>query len=287
MQKSTIWITGSAGRLGTVLVRLLKEYTDIKVIATDTDLDVTDSEVVKQYASLCRPNVIINCASLSDSAYCEEHMLEAFRVNTIGARNLATAARKANAKIIQLSTDDVFSGKTSPVLTEFDVPDPDSVYGRSKLAGENFVRELCPKHLIIRSSWVYGETSRDYFSKVVSCGKSGTSFEAPIDRISSPTSTMDLAHFILSLLDKNEYGVYHASCEGSCSRYEYARTILELMGYDTALAVPVQSEQGGVVVSTLLENLMMKLTGTYEMPNWKDALQAHVNECKKEEEANG
>ena len=119
MQKSTIWITGSAGRLGTVLVRLLKAYTDIKVIATDTDLDVTDSEVVKQYASLCRPNVIINCASLSDSAYCEEHMLEAFRVNTIGARNLATAARKANAKIIQLSTDDVFSGKTSPVLTEF------------------------------------------------------------------------------------------------------------------------------------------------------------------------
>lgn len=282
MQKNTIWITGSAGRLGRVLVKLLKEYTDVKVIATDTDLDVTDSEVVKQYAALCRPNVIINCASLSDSTYCEEHMLEAFRVNTIGARNLATAARKANAKIIQLSTDDVFSGKTSPVLTEFDVPDPDSVYGRSKLAGENFVRELCPKHLIIRSSWVYGETTRDYFSKVVRHGKAGTSFEAPIDRISSPTSTMDLAHFVISLLDKNEYGVYHASCEGSCTRYEYARTILELMGYDTALAVPVKSEQGGVVVSTLLENLMMKLTGTYEMPNWKDALQAHVEAYKKE-----
>lgn len=282
MQKNTIWITGSAGRLGRVLVKLLKEYTDVKVIATDTDLDVTDSEVVKQYAALCRPNVIINCASLSDSTYCEEHMLEAFRVNTIGARNLATAARKANAKIIQLSTDDVFSGKTSPVLTEFDVPDPDSVYGRSKLAGENFVRELCPKHLIIRSSWVYGETTRDYFSKVVRHGKAGTCFEAPIDRISSPTSTMDLAHFVISLLDKNEYGVYHASCEGSCTRYEYARTILELMGYDTALAVPVKSEQGGVVVSTLLENLMMKLTGTYEMPNWKDALQAHVEAYKKE-----
>lgn len=282
MQKNTIWITGSAGRLGRVLVKLLKEYTDVKVIATDTDLDVTDSEVVKQYAVLCRPNVIINCASLSDSTYCEEHMLEAFRVNTIGARNLATAARKANAKIIQLSTDDVFSGTTSALLTEFDVPDPNSVYGRSKLAGENFVRELCPKHLIIRSSWVYGETTRDYFSKVVQHGKAGTSFEAPIDRISSPTSTMDLAHFVISLLDKNEYGVYHASCEGSCTRYEYARTILELMGYDTALAVPVKSEQGGVVVSTLLENLMMKLTGTYEMPNWKDALQAHVEAYKKE-----
>ena len=124
-------------------------------------------------------------------------------------------------------------------------------------------------------------------SGMLSCDPRVVENPAPIDRISSPTSTMDLAHFILSLLDKNEYGVYHASCEGSCSRYEYARTILELMGYDTALAVPVQSEQGGVVVSTLLENLMMKLTGTYEMPNWKDALQAHVNECKKEEEANG
>ena len=164
MQKSTIWITGSAGRLGTVLVRLLKAYTDIKVIATDTDLDVTDSEVVKQYASLCRPNVIINCASLSDSAYCEEHMLEAFRVNTIGARNLATAARKANAKIIQLSTDDVFSGKTSPVLTEFDVPDPDSVYGRSKLKAERMLAEVPGlNYVVLRPTGVYGPREKDYF----------------------------------------------------------------------------------------------------------------------------
>ncbi|MDO5549441.1 MAG: NAD(P)-dependent oxidoreductase [Eubacteriales bacterium] len=276
MQKNTIWITGSAGRLGKVLTKLLKNATNVKVITTDTDLDVTDSEAVKQYATLCRPTIIINCASLSDSAYCEEHMVEAFRVNAIGARNLATAARKANAKIIQLSTDDVFSGMTAVPLTEFDVPDPHSVYGRSKLAGENYVRELCPKHLIIRSSWVYGETSRDYFSQVVSNGKNGTPFEAAIDRISTPTSTPVLAQFVLSLIDKTEYGIYHASCEGSCSRYEYARTILDLMGYDTTLVTPVQAERNGVVISTLLENLMMKLTGTYEMPNWQDTLQAYI-----------
>lgn len=276
MQKNTIWITGSAGRLGKVLTGLLKGYTAVKVITTDTDLDVTDTEAVKQYAGLCRPTVIINCASLSDSAYCEEHMVEAFRVNAIGARNLATAARKANAKIIQLSTDDVFSGTTAVPLTEFDVPDPNSVYGRSKLAGENYVRELCPKHLIIRSSWVYGGTERDYFSKVVANGKSGTPFEAAIDRVSTPTSTKELAQFVLSLMDKTEYGIYHASCEGTCSRYEYARTILEKMGYDTTLVTPVQEGSDGTVVSTLLENLMMKLTGIYEMPDWKDALQAYI-----------
>lgn len=276
MQQNTIWITGSAGRLGRALMNMLKGYTNVKVITTDTDLDITDSAVVEQYATLCRPTVIINCASLSDSDYCEEHMVEAFRVNAIGARNLATAARKVNSKIIQLSTDDVFSGTTAVPLTEFDIPDPHSVYGRSKLAGENYVRELCPKHLIIRSSWVYGETDRDYFSQVVSNGKNGIPFKAAIDRISTPTSTKNLSQFVLSLIDKTEYGIYHASCEGSCSRYEYARAILEQMGYDTALLTPIQTGKNGKVFYTILENLMMKITGIYEMPDWRDALSDYI-----------
>jgi dTDP-4-dehydrorhamnose reductase len=277
MQKNTIWITGASGRLGKVLIKLLKADTNAKVIATDIDLDVTNLEVVKQYAALCRPSVIINCASLSNIDYCEEHMIEAFRVHALGARNLAIAARTENAKIIQLSTDDVFSGTTAVPLTEFDVPNPQTVYGRSKLAGENYVRELCPKHLIIRSSWVYSGTSRDYFSQVISNGKNGTAFDAATDRVSTPTSAQELARFVLSLLDKNEYGIYHASCEGSCSRYEYARTILEKTGYDPALAIPVQTTESGVVISTLLENLMMKLTGIYEMPHWQDALQEYIS----------
>lgn len=284
MSKNSIWITGAEGRLGSALIQLLKKDVENKVVGTDKDVDVTDMEMVDQTANVYRPNIVINCASISDVECCEKNMVEAFRVNALGARNLAAAARRMNAKLIQLSTDDVFDGKGSGHLTEFDLPDPRTIYGKSKLAGENYVKELNPKHLIIRSSWVYGAASdglrQDYFSYVVEQGRNHTPFEAPLDRISTPTSAGELARFISCLLNKTEYGIYHASCEGMCSRHEFAKTILALMGYDTSLVKGNFSEKNGRQVSTLLENLMMKMTEIYTMPQWIDDLKAYVDEYK-------
>ena len=284
MSKDSIWITGAEGRLGSALVQLLKKDVKNKVVGTDRDVDVTDMEAVDHAANVYHPNIVINCASISDAECCEKDMVEAFRVNALGARNLASATRRLNAKLIQLSTDDVFDGKASGRMTEFDIPDPQTVYGKSKLAGENYVRELNPRHLIIRSSWVYGaadgETAQDYFAYVVEQGKNQRSFEAPFDRISTPTSAGELARFICSLLDKTEYGIYHASCEGVCSRYEFARTILALMGYDPALVKGTFSSHNGRQISTLLENLMMKMTEIHTMPQWMDDLKAYVEEYK-------
>ncbi|MDE7313046.1 MAG: NAD(P)-dependent oxidoreductase [Eubacterium sp.] len=289
MLKNAIWITGAEGRLGSALVELLKKDMEHKVVGTDMDVDITDMEAVEQCIKVYRPNIVINCASISDADYCEKHRVEAFKVNALGARNLAAASRSANAKMIQLSTDDVFSGKTSGQLTEFDLPDPQSVYGKSKYAGENYVKELNPKHLIIRSSWVYGaanENAReDYFSYVVKCAKSGTPFEAPLDRIGSPTSARVLADFICCMLDKAEYGIYHASCEGMCSRHEFATAVLALAGYDTELANGYFSVENRGRVSILLENLMMEMTEIYTMPQWFDELKHYVEISYKEEEA--
>lgn len=286
MAKTSIWITGAEGRLGSALLRLLKQDVDNKVVGTDRDVDITRMEDVEQSATIYRPNVIINCASISDVAYCEAHMVEAFKVNALGARNLAAAARRVNAKIIQLSTDDIFEGKMAGALTEFDLPAPRSAYGKSKLAAENYVKELSPKHIIVRSSWVYGaatgETNQDYFTFVDSHGRSNTPFEAPVDVISTPTSAYELAKFIQCLLDKTEYGIYHASCEGMCTRHEFARAILSLMGYDVSLAKAVFVERGGNRICTLLENLMMKMTEIYTMPAWMDALQEYVEMVKSQ-----
>lgn len=280
MSKNAIWITGAEGRLGSTLMELLKKDRENKVVGTDMDVDITKMEEVEQYIKVYRPNIVINCASISDAGYCEENMVKAFQVNALGARNLAAASRSANAKIIQLSTDDVFSGKKSGQLTEFDLPDPDSVYGKSKFAGENYVKELNPKHLIVRSSWVYGaakDTAKeDYFSYVVNHGKSGTPFEAPLDRIGSPTSADVLAGFIGCMLDKAEYGIYHASCEGMCSRYEFATAVLTLTGYPTELAKGYFSVENRGRISILLENLMMKMTENYRMPQWLDELKNYV-----------
>ncbi len=281
MSKNAIWITGAEGRLGSALLELLKKDTNNKVVGTDMDVDITDMDAVEQSMKVYRPNIVINCASISDADYCEQNIVKAFKVNALGARNLAAASRSLNAKIIQLSTDDVFSGKNSGQITEFDIPDPQSVYGKSKLAGENYVKELNPKHLIVRSSWVYGAANEgakeDYFTYVINHAKSGTPFQVPLDRIGSPTSADVLASFICCLLDKTEYGIYHASCEGMCSRHEFATAILALSGYDTQLAQGYFSVENRGRISILLENLMMKMTEIYTMPQWFDELKSYVD----------
>lgn len=277
--KNSIWITGASGRIGKELVKRLKENTDNRVVATDKDVDITDSKAVMSAAEIYRPDVIINCSSISDAKYCEENMIEAFKVNALGARNLANAARKVNAKIVQLSTDDVFASNGDVRLTEFDTPNPVSVYGKSKLAGENYVKELNPKHLIIRSSWVYGSGTSHFFSYIREKGAANESFEVPENYISTPTCADTLADFICTIIEKSEYGIFHASSEGSCTRLEFARSVLEGLGYDVNLAVPKKSEDG-LVYSTLLENLMLKMTGLYEMPDWKEDLDKYIKNNK-------
>jgi len=277
--KTTIWVVGASGRVGRALKTTLKKNTDFKVIATGREVNITKLSEIEQAIMVYRPNVVVNCASISNAVYCEDHKVEAFGVNAIGARNLAVVSERNNIKIIQLSTDEVFSGEHNFAKNEFDTPTPDTVYGQSKLAGENFVRELNPKHLIIRSSWVYGEDWEDYVSVVLDHAKKGEKFDAAVDRISSPTYMKRIVDFIIKMIPKEEYGLYHVASEGSCSRYELATTILSLAGYDTKLAVPVSGANTNVV-STLLDNLMMKITDVYQMPEWHVDLETYINSLK-------
>lgn len=277
--KTTIWVVGASGRVGRALKTTLKKNTDFKVIATGREVNITKLSEIEQAIMVYRPNVVVNCASISNAVYCEDHKVEAFGVNAIGARNLAVVSERNNIKIIQLSTDEVFSGEHNFAKNEFDTPTPDTVYGQSKLAGENFVRELNPKHLIIRSSWVYGEDWEDYVSVVLDHAKKGEKFDAAVDRISSPTYMKRIVDFIIKMIPKEEYGLYHVASEGSCSRYELATTILSLAGYDTKLAVPVSGDSTNVV-STLLDNLMMKITDVYQMPEWHVDLENYIKSLK-------
>lgn len=283
MYKNAIWITGSDGRFASALIDLLKKDKSYTIVATGRDVDITDKAAVEKAIDIYQPSIVINAASASNAAYCEEHPIEAYKVNTLGARNLAAASRRKNALIIQMSTDDVFSGEHNRAKNEFDIPTPKSVYGKSKFAGENLVRELNPKHLIIRSSWLYGFKCRknaaypdNYYDEVYEMGKNGVKFIAPIDIIGTPTSARRLAEFVKVIMNSGEYGIYHASCEGACTRYGYARMILELNGFDTSLVSESIHEKNGLMVSTQLDNMMMKMTGVYQMPQWADEMRSYV-----------
>lgn len=150
MQK--IWICGANGRVGRKMTGLLRSGS-VELLLTDVDsVDITVSGDVMEYAGMNRPHFIINCAGLTDPDQCRQDPELAYKVNALGARNLSVAARMGKARLVQFSTDDVFDGDSQVPYTEFDTPNPQTVYGKSKLAGENFVREFCSRHIIIRSS---------------------------------------------------------------------------------------------------------------------------------------
>lgn len=286
MTKTKIWITGSKGQVGKA-IRKLAKANDYSVYSSDKDLDITDVNEVNSYVKAYRPNVIINCAGITDLKTCEEDPYDAYRVNAIGARNLAAAAQAIGAKFIQMSTDDVFDGTNQAALNEFDAVNPITVYGKSKLAGETLVRELNPKHIIIRSSWIYGNGSNNFVSQLLKRAETESTIQIPNDQFSCPTSANELAKCILKLIETNEYGVFHASCEGVVSRYQFAKKIIEYAGLADKVSIePVIATaiNKGIVDRsryTILDNMMLKLTGAYEMPNWELALAEYMNSLKK------
>lgn len=273
-----VWIAGAGGRLGSALCHRFDRNTECKLVTSDRDVPVEDGKQVGRFADLNHPDVIINCAGLTDVRRCEDCPEEAYKINALGARNLAVAARRIDAKLIQISTDDVFDGTAGAALCEFDDAHPVTMYGKSKYAGEKMVRELTDKHVIVRSSWLYGAGTYDFIDQVLEAAARGETVRLPGDEISSPTSADALAGFIEYLITAREYGLYHASCEGMCSRAEFAHEILRLSGYTD---VSVESTAAGETLRprfTLLDNMMMRITGIYQMPEWKQALADYLSD---------
>ncbi len=283
MNGLNVWIAGANGQLGSAVYEILCQDASMGVLASDLDVDVTNLETVASFADRNQPDVIINCAAMTDLAKCERGEEQAYRVNALGARNLSIAARRTNAKLIHISTDDVFDGTAKRPLTEFDKVNPLTVYGKSKLAGEDFVRELAPRHMIVRSSWIYGKTKNNFVSYILEELLTEDTIFVPVDQISTPTSAIELAKFIVKLIDSNEYGIYHASCEGMCSRYEFAKEIVRLSGRKVNIEPHAAGENPSIVNRpryTLLDNFMLRVSGIYQMPEWKESLAAFMEERK-------
>ncbi|MGN0135079.1 MAG: dTDP-4-dehydrorhamnose reductase [Anaerotignum sp.] len=272
-----VWIVGSESQVGKAIATVL-DTTELKILCTDQEeLDITNTEDVLSYGEIQRPDIIINCAAVTDTALCEANPELAYRVNALGARNLSLVARKHNAKIVQLSTDDVFDGKKDAPYTEFDDTHPLTVYGRSKRAGENYVKEFTHKHFIIRSNWVYGEGGKNFVNALLERAETETEITVPADQYGSPTSAMDLARIILHLINTNEYGTYHATCKGSCSRFEFAQEILKLAEKTVVLKPTSSAEVSSVRPAyAVLDNFILRIIDVYEMPTWQKSLREYL-----------
>ncbi|MDO5813915.1 MAG: dTDP-4-dehydrorhamnose reductase [Bacillota bacterium] len=278
MQK--IWICGAKGQIGRAINEVIDKL-EYKILDTDIDdLDITDTDEVLRFGEMNRPDVIINCAGLTDLEKCEKDLSKAFKTNALGARNLSIVARKLEAKLVHISTDDVFDGKSQKPYTEFDETHPKTAYGKSKLAGERYVKEFTYKHFIIRSTWVYG-LGNNFINQVLEKVDQGEDLSIASDQFGSPTSAKELARFIIHLIHTNEYGTYHATNKGVCSRFEFASEILRLTGKQVNMK-PVVTTMSDFSrerpAFAVLDNFIMSMTPVYDFPSWKESLKEYIEE---------
>lgn len=268
-----IWIVGAKGHVGTALVDLI-DCLKYKMFLTDEDeVDVTDRKIVHKYIAGTRPDVIINCAGITDIEECEQNPEKAYAVNSIGPRNLAVEAQAIGAKLIQLSTDDVFDAEHDKPYNEFDTVHPKTMYGKSKYAGERFIEDLSNRYVIIRSSWVYG-TGKDFVNTVLEAAGGEKVLEVPVNQYASPTSAEELAKVITQFIDNDCFGIYHAVCKGYCSRYEFAEEIIKYSDNEGKIELrAIEADSGSYSV---LDNMMLRIDGLEEPCDWKTALKKHI-----------
>lgn len=277
-------VTGCNGQLGRAINKIYAGSREYECINTDVqDLDITNVEAVLSYVDGIKPYAIINCAAHTNVNGCETDVENAYRINAIGPRNLSIAATRAGAKLMHVSTDYVFDGHANTPYTEFDIPDPKAVYGKTKLAGENFVKEFARNYFIIRTAWLYGD-GRNFVKTMLGLSQNHDKVTVVGDQFGSPTSADELAKAIAYLIPTDNFGLFHGTCEGITSWADFTREIYRLAGKKTEV-VTVTSEEyekntTGIVAPrpsySVLENYMLKLTTNYMFADWEKAIAEYI-----------
>ncbi|OTP09529.1 dTDP-4-dehydrorhamnose reductase [Enterococcus sp. 10A9_DIV0425] len=277
-------LTGGNGQLGTELRQLLDEK-GLSYVSTDAkELDITDAEKTMAYITELKPEVIFHCAAYTavDKAEDEGKELDE-KINVDGTRNVALAAKAANAKLVYISTDYVFDGKKeNEEYLEDDPTNPLNEYGRTKLLGEQAVQEILEDYYIIRTSWVFGVYGHNFVFTMQRLAQTHDRLTVVDDQYGRPTWTRTLAEFMVYVLEQNApYGVYHLSNENSCSWYEFAKEILKNEDIEV---VPVTSEeypQKATRPQYSVMSLKKAESLGFSIPTWQEALEQMLVEAEK------
>ncbi|MFD0615915.1 dTDP-4-dehydrorhamnose reductase [Paenibacillus sp. GCM10027629] len=274
-----IIVTGANGQLGQDVVRIFAEMGHDVLACSRQELDITNQLQCESVIFAHQPNAIIHCAAYTAVDAAETDEDGAYLVNAVGSRNIAVAAEKVGAKVCYISTDYVFDGNSTVAYREYDNTDPQTVYGKSKRAGEHLVQTLSSKYYIVRTSWVYGAHGNNFVKTMLKLGAEKPSLQVVHDQVGSPTYTDDLAHFLEELIQTEYYGIYHASNTDSCSWYEFAQAIFEEAGLKAEL-LPCTTEQfprpARRPSNSVMEHLSIRTNGLRDLRPWRDALKEFI-----------
>jgi len=293
-----VLVTGADGMLGSRVCKALSRKhevipTDIHLpldicdwnadlLSSHLILDICDSDAVFECLRKQQPDIIIHCAAMTDVDACTRNPDDAFRINAIGTSNLACAGAEIGASLAYISTDYVFDGTGSRPYTEFDSPNPINEYGASKLAGENAVKELLKKFYIIRTSWLFAPTHKNFPLSILRAAQAGNELKIVSDQFGSPTYADDMAGFTASLVDTGCFGTYHFTNAGNCSWYEFARKILDLAGMSHVNITPIESAQWPTPTVrpkySVLRHYRLELTGRDVSRTWEEAAAEFIKE---------
>jgi dTDP-4-dehydrorhamnose reductase len=285
-----VLVIGSEGQLGT---DVCKVFSDVECVRADIDggdvyVDICDAErTCELIHEQIRPDIVINTAAALDVPRCESEPKWAFAVNAVAARNVAVACQQAGARLVHISTDYVFGNGGSRPYIESDPPAPLNVYGTSKLAGEHLIAIECTDHVIVRTSAIYGTNpcrvkgGRNFIDSILHFAATQPEVKVVTDDIVSPTYTYVLAKQMRLVAEKGEPGLYHMTCNGECSWYEFAQAVFEETGTTTKL-VEITSESFPSPVRrpdySVLQNKHLEDQGLDIMPEWRAGLKAYLAE---------
>ncbi|MCL4465024.1 MAG: dTDP-4-dehydrorhamnose reductase [Chloroflexi bacterium] len=223
-----VLLAGCAGQLGRTIQESWNEHE--LIVPSESEFDITDWPTAKRVVEDVRPEVVVNAAAYTDVDACEARPELAYKVNALGPRHLASACLLTGAALVHISSNCVFDGSASRPYLEFDPANPISVYGASKQAGDQVVRDVLPRHYIVRTAWMYSALGRNFVKTILRLGAERPGLSMVADEVSSPTFAPDLASALQALVQEPLYGTYHLTNYGECSRLEFAREILRLAG---------------------------------------------------------
>lgn len=282
-----ILITGASGQLGFDVIKVCEER-ELEYIKTDTnELDITDISAIKVFFDTNVVDIVIHCAAYTAVDLAEDEIDKCNLVNITGTENLAKICNEKDIKLLYLSTDYVFDGLKLGNYDVYDQPNPQSVYGRSKLLGEIAIREFTKKHFIVRISWVYGLNGKNFVKTMLRIGKINSVINVVSDQVGSPTYTKDIAPLLIDIALSDKYGTYHATNEGFCSWYEFACAIFEEAKYNVQVN-PIESISYPTKAKRPLNSKLSKSklieSNFYLLPDWRNGLKRYIAELKENNE---